>query len=66
MTGDTAQKASIHQATAMLATSKNVLFPGHNHLQTTSADDQIQASAQCHDIKMLLAPAMHEDVRSAV
>ena len=23
----------------MLVTSKNVLFPGHNHLQTTGADD---------------------------
>ena len=23
----------------MLATSKNVLFPGHNHLLTTGADD---------------------------
>ena len=23
----------------MLATSKNVLFPGHNHLLTTSTDD---------------------------
>ena len=23
----------------MLAISNNVLFPGHNHLQTTSADD---------------------------
>ena len=26
-----AQKATIHQVTTMLATSKNVLFPGHNH-----------------------------------
>ena len=24
----------------MLATSKNVLFPGHNHLLTTGTDDQ--------------------------
>ena len=23
----------------MLATSKNILFPGHNHLLTTGADD---------------------------
>ena len=30
---------TIHQLTAMLATSKNVLFPGHNHLLTTGADD---------------------------
>ena len=33
------QKATIHQVTTMLATSKNVLFSGHNHLLTTSADD---------------------------
>ena len=35
----TAQKATIHQVITMLATSKNVLFPGHNHLLTTGADD---------------------------
>ena len=29
----------IHQVTTMLATSKNVLFPCHNHLLTTGADD---------------------------
>ena len=29
----------IHQLTIMLATSKNVLFPGPNHLLTTGADD---------------------------
>ena len=33
------QKATIHQVTTMLATSKNVLFPGHNHLLTIGADD---------------------------
>ena len=33
------KKAAIHQETTMLATSKNVLFPGHNHLQTTNTDD---------------------------
>ena len=27
----TAQKATTHQVTTMLATSTNVLFPGHNH-----------------------------------
>ena len=32
-------KAIIHQLTTMLSTSKNVLYPGHNHLLTTSADD---------------------------
>ena len=35
----TAQKATIHQVTTMLATSKNVLFPGHNYLLTTNTDD---------------------------
>ena len=33
------KKATIHQVTTMLTTSKNVLFTGHNHLLTTSADD---------------------------
>ena len=28
------KKATIHQVTTMLATSKDVLFPGHNHLLT--------------------------------
>ena len=35
----TVQKATIHQPTTILSTSKNVLFPGHNHLLTTGADD---------------------------
>ena len=34
------KKATIHQVTTMLATSKNVLFPGHNHLLNTGADDR--------------------------
>ena len=34
-----AQTATIHQVTTMLATSKNVLFLGHNHLLTTGIDD---------------------------
>ena len=33
------KKATIHQVTTMLATSKNALFPGHNHLLTIGADD---------------------------
>ena len=33
------KKAIIHQVTTILATFKNVLFPGHNHLLTTSTDD---------------------------
>ena len=32
-------KNTIHQVTTMLAASKNVLFPCHNHLLPTSADD---------------------------
>ena len=35
------QKATIQQVTTTLATSKNVLFPGHNHLLTTGTDDMI-------------------------
>ena len=35
---ETGQK-TIHQVTTTLATSKNVQFPGHNHLLTTGADD---------------------------
>ena len=42
----TAQKATIHQVTAMLATSKNVIFPGHNHLLTTCIDDPSLTGAQ--------------------
>ena len=34
-----AKKATIHQVTTMLATSKNILFSGHNHLLTTGTDD---------------------------
>ena len=33
------KKHTIHQVTVMLATSKNVIFPGHNHLLTTGTDD---------------------------
>ena len=33
------KKALIHQLTTMLSTSKNVFFPGHNHLLTADADD---------------------------
>ena len=34
-----AKEATIHQVSTMLATSKNVLFPGHDHLLTTGTDD---------------------------
>ena len=33
------KKATIHQVTTMLATSKNVLLPGHSHLLPTGTDD---------------------------
>ena len=33
------KKAVIPQPTAMVSTSKDVLFPGDNHLLTTGADD---------------------------
>ena len=39
-------KATIHHVTTMLATSTNVLFPGHNHLLTTGTDDPSFAGAQ--------------------
>ena len=35
------KKATIHQVITMLTTSKNVLFPGHNHLLTAGTDDPI-------------------------
>ena len=34
------KNATLHQVTTMLATSKNVIFPSHNHLLTTDADDR--------------------------
>ena len=40
------KKATIHQVTTMLATSKNVIFPGHNHLLTTDTDDLSRAGAR--------------------
>ena len=33
------KRATIQQVTTMLATSKNVLFPGYNHLLATGAND---------------------------
>ena len=45
--------------TTMLATSKNVLFPGHNHLLTTGTDDPSLAGVQaiirvkCHQYRWL-------------
>ena len=33
------KKATIHHVTTMLVTSKNVIFPGYNHLLTTGTDD---------------------------
>ena len=33
------KKGTIHQLTTMLTISKNILFPGHNHLLTIGTDD---------------------------
>ena len=33
------KKAIMHQVSTMLDASKNVLFPGHNHLLTIGTDD---------------------------
>ena len=33
------KNVTIHQVTTILATSKTVLFPGHNHLLTTGTYD---------------------------
>ena len=41
-----AKKATIHQVTTMLATSENVLFPGHNHLLTIGMNDIARAPAR--------------------
>ena len=35
----TAQEPTMHQVTTMQAPSKNVIFPGYNHLLTTGTDD---------------------------
>ena len=32
-------QATMHHVNTLLATSYNVLFPGHNHLLTTGTDD---------------------------
>ena len=32
------KKATIHQVTTMIVTSKNIIFPGPNHLLTTGTD----------------------------
>ena len=40
------KQATIHQVTKMLTASKNVLFPGHNHLLTTDTDVPSLAGAQ--------------------
>ena len=33
------KKITVHQLATMLSTSKNVLFPDHNHLLTTGDED---------------------------
>ena len=48
----TAQKATIHQVTTMLAISKHVPFLGHNHLLTTGADDPTLWLLPEHQVKV--------------
>ena len=46
------KKATIHQVTTMLATSKKVLFPGQNHLLTTGTDDPtLWLLPECQQVK---------------
>ena len=40
------KKVSIHQVTTMLATSKNILFAGHNHVLPTGANELALAVAR--------------------
>ena len=40
------RSATIHQVTIMPSISKNVFFPGHNHLLTTGADDSLLAGTR--------------------
>ena len=42
---NTLHKVTMHQVITMLATSKNVLFPSHNHMLTTGTDDTSRAGA---------------------
>ena len=44
------KKATIHQLTTMLSTSKNVLFPGQNHLITSGADDPSLYHRRWHSV----------------
>ena len=45
------KKPTIQLLTTMLSTSKNILFPGHNHLLTTGADEPtLLLSSEHHDI----------------
>ena len=47
----TAQKTTMHQVTTMLATSKNVLFQGHNYLLTTgTGDPTLLLSPKCQQV----------------
>ena len=51
------KKATIHQVT-MIATSKNVPFPGHNHLLTTSTEDPTLIIAQVPASEGSLVPVV--------
>ena len=38
----------------MLSASKNVLFPGHNHLLTTGADDPTTLIIACVPVRVII------------
>ena len=43
----------------MLATSKNVLFPGHNHLLTTGTDDSTLITTQA-SVRVIIKVKRHQ------
>ena len=60
------KKATIHQVTTMLATSKNVLIPGHIHLLTTGTDDPtLRLSPECQRV-ISTGTGVNQSVRSSV
>ena len=48
-----AKKATINQVTTKLATPKNVLLPGHNHLLTTGSGAQMIIKVSGHQHRWL-------------
>ena len=54
------KKATIHLVTTMLTTSKNVFFPGHNHLLSTSADDSDTLIIVSALVKVIIKMSSHQ------